>query len=58
MKAFSESSRTDRTLVYSWALVSDFRSYSQALHEKINEVLVLQIPQSGIFILIMRPVSA
>ena len=38
MTAFSESRLTDRTLVYSWALVSEFLPYSRALHEKINEI--------------------
>ena len=38
MKVSSESIRTDRTLVYSWVLVSEFRPYSRALHEKINEI--------------------
>lgn len=38
MTAFSESRLPDRTLVYSWALVSEFRPYSRALHEKINEI--------------------
>jgi hypothetical protein len=38
MKVSSESSLTDRILVYSWVLVSDFRPYSEALHKKINEI--------------------
>ena len=38
MKVSSESSLTDRILVYSWVLVSDFRPYSEALHKKIDEI--------------------
>jgi len=38
MMVFSESSHTDRTLIYSWVLVSDFQHYSRALHKKIAEV--------------------
>jgi len=38
MKVSSESSLTDRILVYSWVFVSDFRPYSEALHKKVDEV--------------------
>ena len=38
MKVSPESSLTDRILVYSWVLVSDFRPYSEALHKKIDEI--------------------
>jgi hypothetical protein len=38
MKVPTESSLTDRILVYSWVLVSDFRPYSEALHKKIDEI--------------------
>jgi hypothetical protein len=38
MKVPTESSLTDRILVYSWVLVSDFQPYSEALHKKIDEI--------------------
>ena len=38
MKVSSESTLTDRILVNSWVLVSDFRPYSEALHKKIDEI--------------------
>ena len=38
MKVPTESNQTDRTLIYSWVLVSDFRPYSEALHKKIGEI--------------------
>jgi hypothetical protein len=38
MKVTTESSLTDRILVYSWVFVSDFRPYSEALHKKIDEI--------------------
>ena len=38
MKVTTESSLTDRILVYSWVFVSDFRPYSEALHKKVDEI--------------------
>lgn len=38
MKVSSEPNQIDRTLVYSWVLVSDFLPYSEALHKKIDEI--------------------